>query len=145
MADEPKSFWGKLALVSGFFTAIAALLGTLYQLGVFEKTTQPTPAPAQPPAPVATSRPAPSPAPGRWFQDRCLVEGTVLLIDNHGDIMPAGRSAPGGHPRCAFDIIGPDKTYCVNREDGEVLLQDGRGSWYSVGFCQKCEDIGGCN
>lgn len=133
MADEPKSFWGKLALVSGFVTAVVALLGTLHQLGVFERTTQPV-----------TLPPPPSVEPGRWFQDRCVVEGTVLLIDNHGDIAPGGRAVPGGHPRCTFDIIGPRKTYCVNREDGAVLLQDDRGAWYSVGFCGKCEDIGGC-
>jgi hypothetical protein len=89
---------------------------------VFEKKVLPKP----PPPAVGTAGAVPSPAPGRWFQDHCVVEGAVLLIDNLGDIMPQGRAVPGGHPRCAFDIIGPNKTYCVNREDGEVLLEDDR-------------------
>jgi len=33
MSDEPKTFYGKLAIIGGFVTALATLLGALYQIG----------------------------------------------------------------------------------------------------------------
>jgi hypothetical protein len=58
----------------------------------------------------------------------------VLLIDNHGDILPGSRAVSGGHRRCAFQSIGLRQIESFSGEDGAVLLQDGRG-WSSVGFC----------
>jgi hypothetical protein len=71
------------------------------------------------------------------IQYECVVDNTTLLIDRDGNVSPSGHARASSHPRCEFDIIGPDQiSYCVNQEDGAVLLTDERG-WYSVGRCRE--------
>jgi hypothetical protein len=66
MADEnPGGLWSKLAILSGFLTAVAALVAALHVWYPASPTTTPLP-PAQPtavPVPAAVPAPQPSPAP----------------------------------------------------------------------------------
>jgi hypothetical protein len=68
----------------------------------------------------------------------CTVKGTQLRIDNFGTVKPYGRvETPPLAPMCAFDLLGQNDRYCVNRADGAVLELNQFGQFVQVGACRS--------
>lgn len=65
----------------------------------------------------------------------CNISGHRVLVDRFERVYPYGTIRPPQNPRCAFDIIGQQGAYCVNRGDGAVLKFAPSRGWYPVGQC----------
>lgn len=127
-------------MVSGFLTALAALLGAIYQFGIVGQDT-PGGTGRESGTPSDYHSGASGPSSGSQqprFTDVCMIEGTQILIAANDAVYPSGRRVPPANSmNCSFDIVGPHARYCVT-PDGTVLAKDPTGRMSPVGQCTPC-------